>query len=136
ILLVLVIGFIVFAYSSFVRTIFVKDLAKTDGINTKFYEYIFMILLAIVVAASVKIVGVILVSALIVLPAATARNLSNSLKQMFFWSVVAGVFSAILGLGVSYIWNLATGPTIVLVSAAFFIISYVLTYLQGRVDSN
>ena len=112
-----------------------KDLAKTDGVPTKFYEYIFMILLAIVVAASVKIVGVILVSALIVLPAATARNLSNSLKQMFFWSVVTGVFSAIIGLGVSYIWNLATGPTIVLVSAAFFIISYVLTYLQGRVDT-
>ena len=84
-----------------------------------------MTMLAITVAVSIKLVGIILVTALLIVPAAAARNVSASMRQMFSFSVAFGAISALVGLFGSYSLNTASGPTIVLVSIALFAASLV-----------
>jgi zinc transport system permease protein len=88
-------------------------------------EYVLMTLLAITVAVSIKLVGIILVTALLIIPAAAARNVSRSMRQMFSLAVAFGAVAAILGLFGSYSLNTASGPTIVLVTIALFAASLV-----------
>jgi zinc transport system permease protein len=86
-------------------------------------DYIFLGLLAVVTAMSIKVVGIILVPALLVIPAATAKNISKSFKQMVFYSALFGVIGVIGGLIGSFYLNTASGATIVLLSILFFIIT-------------
>ena len=102
-----------------------RDLAAVQGVNVAALEYILFVLLAVTVAVSMKLVGIILVTALLVVPAAAARNLSSSMRQMFGWSVSLGVIASVLGLLSSYWLNTASGPTIVLVCVALFAVSLV-----------
>ncbi len=102
-----------------------RDLAAVQGVHVDGMEYALMTLLAITVAVSIKLVGIILVTALLIIPAAAARNVSGSMRQMFSFSVAFGAVSALLGLFGSYSLNTASGPTIVLVSIALFAASLV-----------
>jgi zinc transport system permease protein len=84
------------------------------------YDYLFLGLLAAVTAVSIKIVGIILVPALLVVPAAAAKNISRSFRQMVWLSIVMGVASVVSGLIGSFYLNTAAGATVVLVSIALF----------------
>lgn len=97
-----------------------RDLAAVQGVPVPAMEYALMVLLAITVATSIKLVGIILVTALLIIPAAAARNVSGSIRQMFGFAVGFGAFSAVAGLFGSYSLNTASGPTIVLASIALF----------------
>lgn len=105
---------------------FNPELAMVSQEKVRFYDYLFMILLASTIAASIRIVGVILVSSLIIIPAAAARNVARSFKQMLMLAVVIGVVSALGGLISSYYLNTASGPTVVVWSMAFFLITLIL----------
>lgn len=102
-----------------------RDLAAAQGVPVSLMEYTLMVLLAVTVAVSIKLVGIILVTAMLIIPAAAARNVSKTLHQMFGFALVFGVFSAVVGLFGSYALNTASGPTIVLVGIALFIASLV-----------
>jgi ABC-type Mn2+/Zn2+ transport system permease subunit len=102
-----------------------RDLAAVQGVRVEAMEYVLMTLLAITVAVSIKLVGIILVTALLISPAAAARNVSRSMRQMFSLAVAFGVVAAILGLFGSYSLNTASGPTIVLVTIALFAASLI-----------
>ncbi len=102
-----------------------RDMAAVQGVPVAAMEYTLMVLLAVTVATSIKLVGIILVTALLIIPAAAARNVSGSIRQMFVFSVGFGAFSAVLGLFGSYALNTASGPTMVMVSIAVFIASLV-----------
>lgn len=104
-----------------------RDLAAVQGVPVDVMEYVLMTLLAVTVAVSIKLVGIILVTALLIIPAAAARNISQSMRQMFSLAVAFGAVSALLGLFGSYSLNTASGPTIVLVSIALFAASLVRT---------
>lgn len=104
---------------------FNPELAMVSQERVRFYDYLFMILLASTIAASIRIVGVILVSSLIIIPASTARNLAQSFKQMLVIAVIVGIISAVGGLISSYYLNTASGPTIVIWAMIFFILSLV-----------
>jgi len=80
----------------------------------------FLGLLAVVTAMSIKVVGIILVPALLVIPAASAKNISRSFRQMIFYSLFFGVASVVGGLIGSFYLNTASGATIVLMSIVFF----------------
>ncbi|MBD5647850.1 MAG: metal ABC transporter permease [Desulfovibrio sp.] len=99
--------------------------AKVVGIHTAFWHYLFAGLLALVVMFSVRAVGVLLMTALLVVPAATARNLARSAGGMFWWSLVVGVSSGAAGLLLSAQEWIATasGATVVLVACAWFAFS-------------
>ncbi len=104
---------------------FNPDLAMVSQERIRLYDYLFMILLASTIAASIRIVGVILVSSLIIVPATVARNLAGSFKQMLLISVIVGIISAVGGLVSSYYLNTPSGPTIVIWAMAFFILSVI-----------
>ncbi len=102
-----------------------RDLAAVQGVNVPAMEYALMVLLAVTVAVSIKLIGIILVTALLIIPAAAARNVSRSIRQMFSFAVLFGAMSAIIGLFGSYALNTASGPTIVMASIAIFAASLI-----------
>lgn len=105
-----------------------RTLAKSKHIPVTFLEYLFAVLVALIVMLSIKWVGILIINALLILPAAASRNLSENLREYHFFAVVFSMFSGILGLIISYYTNVATGPTIVILAA----IIYFATYFYGR----
>ena len=103
-----------------------KTLAKTKGINPVIIENIFAILTAIIVMLSIKWIGVLLINALIVIPAAASRNISNNMKSYTLNAILIAILSGILGLILSFVLEIATGPTIVVVSAIIYFITFIL----------
>ncbi|MDA3839748.1 MAG: metal ABC transporter permease [Patescibacteria group bacterium] len=100
-----------------------EDLAKVEGINIKKYNFIFLLSIAIIVALGVKLVGALLTAALVSIPAATAKNISWSMKSYSYLSLLFGILAAISGIILHEITNLPAGILIILTSAVIFIIS-------------
>lgn len=101
------------------------DLAKISGLKVRFYEYLLMVLIALIVSLGMKIIGIILISSLVVIPAAAAKNIAGSLRSFFALSALIGVASTASGLLLSYLLDAASGPSIVLTSVFFFFLSFV-----------
>lgn len=99
------------------------NLAKAEGVPVSRLELILLVLLAVTIALAVKIVGVLLVTALLIIPAASAQNMAKSLLVMFWYSLGISLVSVIAGMVASAALATPSGPTIVLVSAALFVIS-------------
>ncbi|MBU2604127.1 MAG: metal ABC transporter permease [Actinobacteria bacterium] len=118
---------IVFARSTLLLKIaFNRDLAAVEGTRVVVWDYIFMILLALTVAVSVKIVGIVLVSALIIVPAAAARNVAPDFRRLMGLAIVFGAVGALTGLAASYYLDTASGPTMVMVVVLIFVVTLVL----------
>ena len=96
------------------------ELAKAEGLNPDLANGIFTILIASVIAISIKIVGILLITGLLIIPAAASRNLSSTPIQMAIISSVIGLVSVVLGLQASMIWNSPTGPTILAIALGVF----------------
>ncbi len=101
--------------------------ARSHNIKVQLIEDIFAVIIAITVMLSIRWVGLLLVNALLILPAASSRNISENMREYVGYSVVFSLFSGLLGLFVSYFINIATGPVIVIVAA----IIYFATYIYG-----
>jgi zinc transport system permease protein len=111
------------------------SLASAHRVRVHVYQYVFAGILSLVVIFSVWAVGVFLVTAMLIVPAATARNLAHSAGGMFWWALVAGLTSAVAGLVLSaQPWaRTATGATVILVATAWFIVSAGVSFLRrGR----
>jgi zinc transport system permease protein len=137
ILSILALVILAFQAFGFNRLVFVglnPLLAKSHGIRVGRYQYLLGALLSVVVIFSVWAVGILLVTAMLVVPAAAAKNLSHSSRGMFYWSVVIAVVSAISGLLISaQDWaGTATGATVVLCSCALFLLSLPAAALRNR----
>lgn len=97
--------------------------ARSRGINAMLIEGIFASLVAVVVAVSIQWVGLLIINSLLVLPAATARNVANNVKQYHVVSVLCAMISGIAGLVLSYYCDMAAGATIVVIAAGLFFIT-------------
>lgn len=126
--------FIIFSFNRLISGGINELLAQTHRIRVAVYEYLHIVLLALVVIFCVKAVGVLLVTALLIVPAATARNLARSAGQMFYLSILLGLFSGIGGLILSaQEWaQTASGAAIVLVSCVFFVLSMIWSSLRRK----
>ncbi len=103
-----------------------EDLAISSGIKVRRLNFIFLLLVAVVVALGVKVVGTMLMGGLVVIPAAAAKNVSRSFRRFAFWSSVFGLLSAAIGIYAARLFSIPPGPAVVLVSTFFFVISLVL----------
>lgn len=103
------------AYATFDR-----DLALTDHIPVLVDEYLLSVLLAVTIVVAVKVVGIVLISAFLVIPAAAARLLAKRFATMTWLSIVFGVSSAVVGMFCSYWLDIPSGATIVMIQAAVF----------------
>lgn len=103
-----------------------QTLARSRGINVRVVETLFCIVTAVIVTISIQWVGILIINSFLILPAAAARNITRNMKQYHVVSVVISIISGIAGLLLSYYWATATGATIVLIAAAFYLISLLL----------
>ncbi|MAU78107.1 MAG: hypothetical protein CMN48_03970 [SAR116 cluster bacterium] len=99
------------------------ELATAEGTRPDFASIVFTVILAAVIAVSMKIVGVLLITALLIIPAAAARRFSKSPEQMALIAIIIGVFSVWLGLSGSLEFDTPAGPSIVVAALSFFIFS-------------
>lgn len=130
---VFVLGIIILFFKELLITSFDPILAKSMGMNVNAYHYMLMILLTLVSVTAMQSVGTILIVALLITPAATAYLYANSLKVMLVMSSAIGALSSVLGLYLGYTFNVAAGSSIVLTSAAIFLISFVISPKQGYI---
>lgn len=100
-----------------------ESLARSRGIHVVFLDNAFVVLIALIVMFSIRWVGILIINALLILPAAAARNLASNMREYHRFSVAISLFSGIVGLLVSFYNSTAAGPTIVLVAAAVFFLS-------------
>lgn len=103
-------------------------LAKSQGILVRVIEDIFAVLIAVIVTLSIKWIGILLINALLILPAASSRNISQNMREYHFYAILFSMFSGVVGLVTSYFTAVATGPMIVIVAAVI----YFATYLYGK----
>ncbi|MEO1733828.1 MAG: metal ABC transporter permease, partial [Pseudomonadota bacterium] len=101
------------------------DLAKASGIDPRREELVLTIVLAIIVGVAIKVVGVLLITSLLIIPAAAARPLARTPETMALAAALIGGVSALGGLYASYLLDTPTGPTIVCLTALFFAASAV-----------
>jgi zinc transport system permease protein len=99
------------------------DLAKAEGLNPELANTIFTLLIAAVIAISIKIVGILLITGLLILPASASRNLSSTPIQMAIIASIIGLISVVLGLVSSITWNTSTGPTILSIALGVFVVT-------------
>lgn len=106
-----------------------EELAKVEGYPVEAIRLLLMLLVALVIAVAMKIVGVLLITSLMIIPAATARRLSNSPVQMASMASLIGCLAVCGGLWASYQWDTPTGPSVVVCAAFLFLILYSLPKL-------
>ena len=99
------------------------ELAEAEGMKPEKINAIFTILMAAVIAISIKMVGILLITGMLIIPAAMARNLANNPKQMIILSIVGGVLAVIIGLYSSLQFNSASGPSVITAALVLFILS-------------
>jgi zinc transport system permease protein len=117
--IVVLVGFALL-FNALVQLALSKEMAKVHGIRVDLNEFIFMVLLALTVAIGIKLVGIILIGPLLIMPAATAKNMSRSLVGMLGTSIVVALVGVVIGFLASVFLNTPTGPTIVLAMAVLF----------------
>lgn len=102
-----------------------EELAKVEGVDVVKTHLIIMLVISIVVALAIKITGVLLITAMLIIPAAIARRFSSSPEQMAIFSIVIGMLSVILGLITSLNWDTPAGPSIILAASIMFLLTRV-----------
>jgi zinc transport system permease protein len=101
-----------------------RTLARSKRIPVKLMDNLFAVLIAVIVTVSIKWVGILIINALLILPAASSRNISVNMREYHFFSVVFSLFSGVLGLILSYYTNVATGPMIVIIASVIYFLTY------------
>ncbi|MDH4432096.1 MULTISPECIES: metal ABC transporter permease [Pseudomonas] len=135
---VLVLALAVPLYNRIMLASFNPQLAAVRGVAVKTLDYLFVVLVTLVTVASVKVIGAILVGALLVIPAAAARLVSQSLKGFFFLSVLIATLSTLLGILLPIVFDLPvpSGAAIILVAGICFALAALARALVPRLQGN
>jgi manganese/iron transport system permease protein len=126
VILLVVVGF----YKEFLVLTFDRTLAATLRIPTQVFEYLQLILIALTIAVSFQAVGVALMVAMLVTPAAAAYLLTKRLPIMMILAAVIASASGVIGLYLSFYINIASGPAIVLTATLFFVLAWLISKLK------
>lgn len=116
----------VFTYNKLSAESIHRTLAKSKGINGKVYDYIFSAFIAVVIMLSIRWIGILLINSLIILPAASSRNISFNTRQYHFWAILFSLLIGVMGLIISYYIKIPTGPIIVILLGVVFFISFII----------
>jgi len=117
--------FIIVFRNSLVIMMVSPDIARTAGINVRWFDLLYLECFALTIALGLRYLGVLLMGALIIIPAATSKRLSRDLKSMLWFSVMLSVISTTLGSGIAVHLHHEAGPIIVLVATALFLLSLI-----------
>ncbi|SEM29165.1 zinc transport system permease protein [Mesobacillus persicus] len=128
---VFVILTIILIYKELFLLSFDEEYAKATGIAAKTIHFIFIVMVALVIAASMRIVGILLVSSLMTLPVAASIRIARGFKQTIFYSVLFGEASVLGGLFLSYYLDLAPGGTIVMIAVFILVVTVLMKKLSS-----
>ncbi|WDF82647.1 metal ABC transporter permease [Lacticaseibacillus pabuli] len=131
IVLCIAVLFVVIFYKELLISSFDPTFAQTYGLNTRVMHYALMLVLTLVTVSALQTVGIILVVAMLITPAATAFMWTNRMSVMLVMAAIFGVIASTVGLYLSYALNWASGPAIVIVAAAMFVVSFLFAPKQG-----
>ncbi len=115
-----------FIYNKLLLISINKELAASRGVKTALYENIFVVIVAVVVMLSVKSVGILLINSLLILPAASARNISSNSRKYLLFSILISLISGVIGIITSFYEETSAGATIVVVQSLVFFVTYIL----------
>lgn len=118
-----IIGMMIYIWRPLFAATVNYELAKAEGIRPEVINILFMTIIAAVIAVSMKLVGVLLITALIIIPAVTARRFAPSPEVMAILASIIGICSVVLGLNGSLEWDTPAGPSIVVAAMGLFIVS-------------
>ncbi len=140
ILLTLILGtmvvlFLILSQRTLALTILDREEAYLRGLKVETLEFFFYIFLAITVVLGLKLLGIVLVSALLIIPPITAKLISSSFKKMLFNSVIIGEVTVFTGLFISYLLDIPSGAVIVLVGISIFALIFCIMSLKKKVFS-
>ena len=122
-------------WSWLLRVTLDEELATAEGVPTRAVRLTFMLLMALAVALGMKLVGILLIVALLVIPPAAARQFARTPEQMAGLAVLAGTLAVLGGLGASLMWDTPAGPSIVVAATVLFVLSLAGTALRARPSS-
>ena len=117
-------------YNALLTTSVDPSLARSRGLRSRLIECVFVALVAVAVMLSIRWVGVMLINALLILPAAAGRNIARTSRQHALWSVLIALFSGLVGLTLSYYLDTSAGASIVLTAALCYAVSLALRPLR------
>lgn len=123
---IIIISVVLLFYREFLAVSFDFEFSKVVGVPAEIMYILLLCLVALSVVVLIKVVGVILVIALLSIPAAISRQFTHKMKSIMLFSIILGLILTVMGLWLSYIFNLASGATIVLVLGIAFLISVLL----------
>lgn len=123
---------IFFMYKQFLFSTFDNEAARVFGIKTEQVQVVFSFILAASIIASMNIIGVTMIAATLVIPAITARIITDSFSRMMIYSTIIGAITGVVGMYLSYHFNAASGATIVLFGATIFCVVLLVTYLKEK----
>ncbi len=109
-----------------------EEFARASGLNTERFNKVLVLLTAVTVVLGVRVVGTMLISSLIVIPAVTALQLRTGFKMMLISSVAFSVFSVITGIFLSFVFDLPTGATVVMINFSLFLILFTFRLVKGK----
>ena len=124
-LFLIVIGIIVIFFKQLLFYSFDPIGAEVKGLNTNFLNYLFLITLSLAVVSALQTVGIILVLSMLIIPAASAKLITNTFIDSIKVSIAFGIISSVAGLVISYHLDLPTGPSMSLVASTVFLLSYI-----------
>jgi len=117
-----ILGTVVLFYNQLFAVTYDEDFARVSGLNTRLITYLTAMLTAMTIALGIRVVGTMLISSLIVFPTVTALQVAKGFKSTIAVASVISVTCVVLGVFASYVYNLPTGATIVLLNAAMFLV--------------
>ncbi|HLR65476.1 MAG TPA: metal ABC transporter permease [Pseudogracilibacillus sp.] len=121
-------------YKELVTLSFDEEHAIASGLHAKWIHFIFIVLTALVIAASIRIVGILLVSALMTIPVATSMRIAKSFKQLILYAIIFAELSVIGGLISGYYFNIPPGGTIVILAIIILLIVMMIRKMKGSVQ--
>jgi len=125
-------AFIVLCYKQLLFLTFDPEVAPIFGVRTRLVDSLFALALAATIVASINVVGVTLIAATLIIPATTARLITDSFARMLVYSSVLGAVSGALGMYLSYWLDISSGATIVLLEAAIFVVVFTIAAISRR----
>ena len=123
---IIILTLLLLFYKKFALTLMSPDLSLSIGFKPHMLELLFLAIFALGVAAGIKFTGTLLMGSLVIIPAATARNIAWSMKSYIWLSAILGVIGAVLGILISNFYGIAPGPVFVIAAGALFFISIFL----------
>jgi ABC-type Mn2+/Zn2+ transport system permease subunit len=120
---------VVITYKIYKKMVFMaisEDLAESEGISASKYNLIYLLAIALVIGLGIRVVGSLLTAAIVSIPAATSKNLSQNLKQYAFGGALFGGSAAVFGIIIYQQFGLPPGPAIIIASSSLFLISTIL----------